>query len=322
MFSSTDINPSMAFLASFFRGLSLTSLVGLRLWLSMARVQDLRAFSLVSHRAQFLVTSSSFSTLHLSAFWLKFIQSPTSLLLMTHSYVSPVLLIRYTPLPWPCRHASLTWRPGWHQNKLKMNDDKTEALLVKSDRTSFLTLGPTSIRVGTADISFMICAQKPWFHDFRQHASWQAHFNCLQFCLRGNQTHRLCPPVPDCWSNQNSHLYFCSLQVGLLHFFSIWLPTLPSQYTTESSKLCNEASFQSTQTWSSATSSANSLLVTGPSQNRLQTINYLSHLLLWLISCLFLWPFRWVGPFVLLQTHGILRIPHVRTETFGQRCIS
>ena len=57
------------------------------------------------------------------------------------------------------------------QNKLKMNDDKTEALLVKSDRTSFLTLGPTSIRVGTADISFMTCAQKPWFHDFRQHAS-------------------------------------------------------------------------------------------------------------------------------------------------------
>ena len=41
-----------------------------------------------------------------------------------------------------------------------------------------------------------------------------------------------------------------------------------------------------TQIWLSATSSASVSLVTGPSQNRLQTVNYLSQLLLWLISCL------------------------------------
>ena len=36
--------------------------------------------------------------------------------------------------------------------------------------------------------------------------SWQARFNCLPFCLCGNQTHQLSPPVPDSWSNQNSRL--------------------------------------------------------------------------------------------------------------------
>ena len=40
----------MVFLAPYFHHLSLTSLAGLRLWLSVARVQDLRVLSLVSQR--------------------------------------------------------------------------------------------------------------------------------------------------------------------------------------------------------------------------------------------------------------------------------
>ena len=64
------------------------------------------------HRAQLLVLSPSFSTLHLSPLWLKLILSPTSLL---WSYFSPVLLIKYTPLSWPCRHTFLMWRPGQYK---------------------------------------------------------------------------------------------------------------------------------------------------------------------------------------------------------------
>ena len=64
-----------------------------------------------------------------------------------------------------------------------------------------------------------------------------------------------------------------------------------------SSELFSETWFQSTQRWICATSSASSSLVTGPSQNRLQNVNYLSQHFLWLSSCLFLWPFHCVHTF-------------------------
>ena len=132
----------------------------------MARVQDLWTFSLVSHRAQFLVLSSSFSTLylsspcwynhnswlgvkhqvtyllHLSALWVKFILSPTSVLLMTQSYYSPVLLIRYTPLFWPCRGAFLTSRPGWRNTNWNWMTTRQMLSLWSSIEPFFLTLSP------------------------------------------------------------------------------------------------------------------------------------------------------------------------------------
>ena len=61
------------------------------------------------------------------------------------------------------------------------------------------------------------------------------------------------------------------------------------------SELGSKTGFESIQTWSRATSSASSSLVTGPIQNRLQVVGYLSQPLLWLI-CLFLWP-QCVHPF-------------------------
>ena len=58
------------------------------------------------------------------------------------------------------------------------------------------------------------------------------------------------------------------------------------------------------QMWSCATSSLRSSLVTGPCQDRVQTVcvNYPSQLLLWLIVCLSLWPHcvRFPGSFILL----------------------
>ena len=115
IFFYTDFNFSAAFLAPFFRGLRHTLLVGLGLWLWTIGVQDLRMFPSVSHGAQFLVLFSSFFTLYLSTIWFKCILSQTSLLPMTHSSFTLALMVRYTPLFWPCKHTSLMWRPEWHK---------------------------------------------------------------------------------------------------------------------------------------------------------------------------------------------------------------
>lgn len=61
--------------------------------------------SLVSRRAPFLVLSTSFFNLHLCLDWYSV---PTSLTDDTH-LLQPCYFSY-----WPCRHASLRWRPGWH----------------------------------------------------------------------------------------------------------------------------------------------------------------------------------------------------------------
>ena len=97
----------------------------------------------VFHRAQFVVLSSSFCALHLSALWLRLL-SPTSCLLMTHSYFSPVLLIRYMSLSWPCRHASLTWRPGCHKkSETEWQEDRGSPHEVIIIEPFFLTFSPS-----------------------------------------------------------------------------------------------------------------------------------------------------------------------------------
>ena len=90
------------------------------------------------------------------------------------------------------------------QNKLKLNDDEKEALLMKSDRTIFFSSDaqPIPLRVGTADIPFPTCARNLGFMISDKKDSSHAHFNSLPFCLRGYQTRQLCPPLPDCQSNQ------------------------------------------------------------------------------------------------------------------------
>ena len=45
------------------------------------------------------------------------------------------------------------------QNKQKLNDDKTEALLKKSNRATFPNTQPTSLRACSAHIPFMTCAR-------------------------------------------------------------------------------------------------------------------------------------------------------------------
>ena len=83
------------------------------------------------------------------------------------------------------------------QNKLKLDDDKTETFLIKSDRTSFPNTQPTSLRLDSADSPFTTCARNLGFV-ISDNVSRQAHFKRLSFCLRGYQTTQLYPPVPDC----------------------------------------------------------------------------------------------------------------------------
>ena len=54
-----------------------------------------------------------------------------------------------------------TWMTS---NKLKLNDDKTECLLIVSNRTSLPNPHPTSIHIGDTDILFSLhcCRQKIW----------------------------------------------------------------------------------------------------------------------------------------------------------------
>ena len=49
------------------------------------------------------------------------------------------------------------------ENKLKLTDDKTEAFHIKSNRTTFPDAQSATLRVGTADILFTICARNLGF---------------------------------------------------------------------------------------------------------------------------------------------------------------
>ena len=47
-------------------------------------------------------------------------------------------------------------------NKLKLNDDKTEPVLIKADRIMLPDFAPTSIRVGNSDTLFVTHARNLW----------------------------------------------------------------------------------------------------------------------------------------------------------------
>ena len=59
-----------------------------------------------------------------------------------------------------CTAAIKQWMT---ENKLKLNDDKTEALLVKSSRCTALDPSLTSVKIGNADIPFVPCVRNLGF---------------------------------------------------------------------------------------------------------------------------------------------------------------
>ena len=143
--------------------------------MSIARVQNLRAFSLVSLGTQFLVLCILFVVY----------SAPLCSLTETHS-VSNQSFADDTQLLQSCPpdqiHATVltiqmsisdmkTWTA---QNKLKLNDDKAEALLVKSNRSS--------LRADTADIPLTTCARNLGFRisdnmSFDKHTSDNMSFD-------------------------------------------------------------------------------------------------------------------------------------------------
>ena len=165
-------------------------------------------FSLVSHRAQFLVQ-------HLQSLLC------TSLLFDWNSAFSSQSFAEDTQLLQSCLpdqiHTSLDHANMhlWHKlcmTQNKLNDDKICLVIRKSNRTILPDAQPSSLHAGTSNILFMTCAQNLGFMT-SNFTTWQAHFS---FCLHGNQMQQLYLPVPNCWSNRNSSLCFCSLQIGLL----------------------------------------------------------------------------------------------------------
>ena len=108
------------------------------LWLSSSRPADF-SFGVpqgsVLGRSLFIVMSAPLPSL-------KLVLSPLCGLLMTHSYFTPVLLIRYTPLFWPCRGAFLTSRPGWRNTNWNWMTTRQMLSLWSSIEPFFLTLSP------------------------------------------------------------------------------------------------------------------------------------------------------------------------------------
>ena len=124
----------------------------------------------------------------------------------------------------------------------------------------------------------------------------------------------------DCGLLKNScHLteIFCVYEHGWFWDVVAFLHGLCCDYFSTNTKL------QQGQRINCCISSANSSLVTDPSQNWLQTVNYLSQLLLWLISCLSFDLLTVYTPFRQLRSSAdtqILCIPHVRSKTLGKPC--
>ena len=113
------------------------------------------------------------------------------------------------------------------------------------------------------------------------------------------------------WLFKHSHLCLCSLQDGLLQFSYFWLPTVDYRKL----RTLHETGFQSMRTWSCATSSASFSWVTGPSQNRWQTVNichnfFSSSSPISLNSLCTPLP----GSFILLQIHGYFVSPMVKLK--------
>ena len=111
-----------------------------------------------SHRAQFFVLFSSFFTLHLfclcglNSFCLQPVLGDDTQLL--HS-CPPDQIHTTAHTMQTCISDVKTWMT---QNKLKLNDNKTEALFIKSNRTTFPGAQPISLCHGSAGIPFTLCA--------------------------------------------------------------------------------------------------------------------------------------------------------------------
>ena len=178
-----------------------------------------------------------------------------------------------------CLSDVKTWMT---QNKLKLNDDKTEALLIKSNRTTFPNAQPTCLRVGSAGVLFKTCARNL---DFMM--SLDKHISNV--CRSAYMEIRRHSSIRQYLTAEATKTLVCACLLSNLDYCNSLLsgcPLYSLKRLKKCSEICSETAFQITQTPSCATSSSSSSLATGSSQSRLQIVNYLSQLLLRLIPCL------------------------------------
>ena len=94
------------------------------------------------------------------------------------------------------------------ENIRKLNDNKTELMLVTSKRTMHLHNLPTSITIGNGQIMLQIVCEEYWFY-IRLSSYYE--YTCLQYCsdmLLCTGTFGIYSDIPDKYRNCLTCIYF------------------------------------------------------------------------------------------------------------------
>ena len=126
-------------------------------------------------------------------------------------------------------------------NKLKLNDDKTESILIQSDRIMLSGSAPTSIRAGTSEIPFASHARSL---GITISSSTTMDKHVTNICTSAYAELRRISSIrheggSQC--NQSSPLCLCSLKVRLLQL-PLWLTSIHSGQASESTKFYSKIS--------------------------------------------------------------------------------
>ena len=126
-------------------------------------------------------------------------------------------------------------------NKLKLNDDKTEALITPARRISNCLPLPDSLTVGNSTVCFSQSA-KYLGVTLDMHLTMTAHVVNL---IRTNFELRCINSISLCSSHQNSCFGFCSFMTGLLQFNPFRMPPVPAKQTSKGSEQCSPPHLES-----------------------------------------------------------------------------
>ena len=161
------------------------------------------------------------------------------------------------------------------QNKLKLYDDNTEAPFICRTEPLFLKRSPPIFVLAVP--TFL---SRPAFGNlviWNRITSLNKHIS--------NVCRSTYVEIRRISSVKTTETLVCAFVLFKLDYCHSLLSGCPLYILRRLQKVqifCRETGFQITQAWSCATSSLSSSFATGPSQNRLQILSYLSQLLLWL----------------------------------------
>ena len=129
-------------------------------------------------------------------------------------------------------------------NKPKLYDDKTESILIKSDRIMLPDSAPTSIRVGSSDIPFFTHASNLGITiscntTMDKHVTNICRSTCTELRRISSIRHLLAVSA-----TKNSPLCLCSLKVGQLQLPPLWLTPIHSRQASNSTEFCSKISHE------------------------------------------------------------------------------